>query len=274
MHPKVSVILPTYNRAGILKKSIQSVLNQSFYDLELIVVDDCSSDNTQSLISSVKDERLIYIKTPSNAGAAGARNFGIKHAAGEYIAFEDSDDIWHKDKLEKQLGLMDEHPECGMCYHKIAYDMGTNEHGQSLVAILPDESVPLAKKSGEIFPQLLFENLCGCPSMMIRRTALEQTGCFDEDLKALEDYDLALRLSELYPVCFVDEILVDSSFSLTGVSGSPVNYLTASCLLLAKYKAQYLRYKMFDHRLEIILKDSEAIGLKDQFVSFLEKILG
>ena len=269
MH-KVSVILPTYNRAGILKKAIDSVLGQTYRDMELIIVDDGSTDQTADVVSLIEDPRIRYVYTQINRGAAAARNYGIAQASPEavYIAFEDSDDLWHPDKLEKQLGEMEKHPEAGFCYHKIAYDMGGGYQ-----AILPDERLPLEKKQGVIYAQLLYDNLVDCPSMLIRRELLDQVGGFDEMLKALEDYDLALRLAEAAPAAFVNEVLLDSSYSTTGVSGSAVNYLTASCILVGKYKKDYLSTNTFNHRVEKILEDAEQAGVKEQIVPFLEKVL-
>lgn len=268
---RVSVVLPTYNRADVLKKSIDSVLAQTYPELELIVVDDGSTDGTEELVRGISDERIRYFSTKLNRGAAAARNYGIAHASPEteFLAFEDSDDLWHRDKLEKQLRELEQHPEAGFCYHKISYDMGGG-----YTAILPDERLPEEKKRGEIYAQLLYDNLVDCPSMLIRKSILSQAGTFDELLKALEDYDLALRLAKIAPAAFVNEVLLDSTFSTTGVSGSSANYLTASCVLLGKYRQDYLETGTFNHRVEIILSDAERAGMKEQIVSFLEKVLG
>lgn len=267
--PKVSVIIPTYNRAYILGKAIDSVLAQTYDNFELIIVDDGSTDNTEELVKSYKDERIRYCYTKINKGAAAARNYGIGNATCDYIAFEDSDDAWRPDKLEKQMKVMlDDSNEVGFVYHKIAYDMG---HGR--VAILPSEEVPVESKSGNIYKQLLYDNLVDCPSLLVRKSCLDKVGVFDESLKALEDYDLALRLGKTYRAGFVNEVLLDSTFSYTGVSGSSINYLTASCMIVHKYKKDYIETGMLKHRLEIILRDAEAIGAKDKFVALLEKIM-
>ena len=95
---KVSVIIPTYNRATTIIKSINSVLNQTYSNFEIVVVDDNSDDNTKDIIKQIQDDRIIYIKNKKNLGAASARNIGIKNATGELIAFQDSDDEWIKQK--------------------------------------------------------------------------------------------------------------------------------------------------------------------------------
>ncbi len=267
---KVSVILPTYNRAGILKKAIDSVLSQTYSDLELLIVDDGSTDDTAEIVRGIEDTRIRYEYTNMNRGAGAARNHGITLVSADaaYIAFEDSDDLWRPEKLEKQICEMKKHPEAGFCYHKIRYDFG---RGAS--AILPDERLSVEKKRGEIYEQMLYDNLVACPSLLIKKTLLEETGGFDEMLNALEDYDFALRLAKHSPAAFADEVLLDASFSTTGVSGNTVNYLTASCILLGKYKKDYLETKTFDHRVESIIADADRAGVREQIISFMEKTL-
>ena len=101
--PYVSIILPTYNRANQLPRAIYSVLNQTYENFELIIVDDASKDDTEAIVSQINDPRISYIKNQHNCGAAGARNVGIKNARYDFIAFQDSDDEWMPEKLAKQL---------------------------------------------------------------------------------------------------------------------------------------------------------------------------
>ena len=110
MTPYVSVILPTYNRGHVIQTAIQSVLNQSYKNFEILVVDDGSTDNTPEQITRVQDRRLQYIRQDLNQGAAAARNVGMKAAQGSYIAFLDSDDAWHPDKLRQQLEFLETAP--------------------------------------------------------------------------------------------------------------------------------------------------------------------
>ena len=107
--PKVSIILPTYNRAHIIEKAIQSVLNQTYQDFEIIIIDDGSKDDTKKIIRGFqeKDNRIKYIRFEENKGAAAARNAGIKMSKGEYITFQDSDDEWLPEKLEKQMKIIE-----------------------------------------------------------------------------------------------------------------------------------------------------------------------
>ncbi len=266
---KVSIVLPTYNRAHTLKKAVDSILAQSYPHFELLIVDDGSTDGTKTLIEGYEDDRIRYCYAGLNQGAAAARNFGIERAECEYIAFEDSDDIWYPTKLEKQMNALREAgEETGFVYHKISYDMGNH-----CCAILPSEKIPLEQKSGDIYAQLLYDNLVPCPAILARRCCIEAAGGFDTELKALEDYDYALKMAKHYKAVFLDEVLLEAAYSCDGVSGNAVNYLLASCRLIQKYKADYLATDTFNHRVEIILRDSQAIGMQEQFVGLLEQML-
>lgn len=266
---KVSIILPTYNRAHILSRAIDSILAQTYPYFELLIVDDGSTDGTKEVIESYQDDRIRYCYAGLNQGAAAARNYGIERAKCEYIAFEDSDDIWHPIKLEKQMNAIRQAgEEVGFVYHKISYDMGNN-----YCAILPSEQIPLEQKSGDIYAQLLYDNLVPCPAILARRTCIEAAGGFDTELKALEDYDFALKMAKHDKALFLDEVLLEANYSNDGVSGNAVNYLLASCRLIQKYKEDYLATDTFNHRIEIILRDSEAIGMQEQFVGLLEQML-
>lgn len=265
----VSIVLPTYNRASKLGKAIQSVLSQTYPYFELLVIDDGSQDETQQVTEAFKDERICYHRLQQNEGQSRARNYGIKLAQYEYIAFEDSDDLWHPRKLEIQMRTMQElGPEVGFSYHKLRYNLG---EGKSM--ILPDQKIAIEKKSGDIYEQLLWDNMVGMPTLLIRQQCIRQIGILDETMQCLEDYDFALRLARAYPAAFVNEILLDAEFSNTGVSGNSYQYLIASCQLIQKYKSDYLASGTFNHRLEIILRDAGQLGIKDKIVQFLEKIM-
>ena len=119
---KVSVIIPTYNRADKLLGSVKSVLNQTYKNLKLIIVDDASTDDTERVVSEINDERIFYHKLEKNIGAAGARNAGVKLSDSKLIAFHDSDDKWLPDKLEKQVKYLTDHPSFDMVYGKIRFN--------------------------------------------------------------------------------------------------------------------------------------------------------
>ena len=268
----VSIILPTYNRAKKLGKAIESVLRQSYPYFELLIIDDGSVDQTEQVVNSYKDERVKYYKMSQNGGQSKARNYGMKLANYDYIAFEDSDDLWNEKKLELQMETMLEaeqaNTKVGFCYHKLKYDMGEGRY-----FILPDEKVSLEQKSGDIYAQLLWDNLIGMPTLLVKKECLDEIGYLDEEMNCLEDYDFVLRLARSYHGVFVDEVLLDAEFSTNGVSGDSYKYLIASCILVQKYKRDYISTNTLNHRLEIILRDAKRMGIEEQIIELLEKIM-
>lgn len=265
----VSIVLPTYNRAAKVGKAIESVLHQTYPYFELIVVDDGSTDDTKQVVKRYGDERIVYHRIQENGGQSKARNCGMQMAKYHYIAFEDSDDLWRPRKLEMQMQAMQEAESgVGLCYHKLRYDLG---EGRGI--ILPDEKVPLERKRGNIYEQLLWDNLIGMPTILVKRECVEAVGGLDESMKSLEDYDWVLRLCRQYRTVFLDEIYLDAEFSNTGISGDSYQYILSSCILLQKYKKDYLATDTFNHRVEIILRDAKQLGIVEQIVPLLEKML-
>lgn len=262
----VSIILPTYNRIKLLGMAIESILKQTYPYFELIIVDDGSTDGTEGFVSGIRDDRIRYHKLEKNSGQSKARNYGIAQARHDYIAFEDSDDFWHVNKLAVQMEhLQKAAPEVGFCYHKARHNIDSRHY-----VIMPDEKIAAEKKSGDIYAQLLNDNLVDCPTILAKKECILQAGGFDETMKALEDYDLALKMAKHFHALFINQTLLEVTYSESGVSGSPTNYLIASCYLLQKYKADYLKTNTLNHRIEIILRDSEAIGMKEHFIRLLE----
>ncbi|MCK4529078.1 glycosyltransferase, partial [candidate division WOR-3 bacterium] len=192
--PKVSVIIPTYNRVHLIGRAIQSVLEQSYQDFEIIVVDDASTDNTGEVVRSLKDERIRYIRHEKNKGAAAARNTGIKVARGEYIAFQDSDDEWLPEKLEKQMKAFDNAPpEVGVVYtdmQRINEDGGI-EYWHS-PRILPEDGI--------IYKDALDYRVMniGIQSAVIKKECFDKVGMFDERFPRFIDLELFIRLSKYY----------------------------------------------------------------------------
>lgn len=195
--PKVSVIIPTYNRAHILREAIGSVLSQSYNDLELIVVDDGSTDETKVIVSSYVP-KLAYIYQ-ERQGVSAARNRGIECAQGDYISFLDSDDLWLKDKLYLQMKFMENHTEALICYTEEVWI-------RKGVRVNPMKKH--RKYSGMIFEHCLPLCIISPSSVLIARRLLENVGVFDEELEACEDYDLWLRISAQYPVYLIDTPLI------------------------------------------------------------------
>jgi glycosyltransferase involved in cell wall biosynthesis len=201
--PPVSVILTTYNGAtrGYLKAAIESVLEQTHSDLELIVVDDGSTDETAKQVQEYQSDRRVRYIHQENKGLAGARNTGIKQAAYEYICFLDDDDLFEPEKLDKQARFLASHgdPKAGMSYTALTL---INETGETLDTLF-------YPAKGNIYESLFYGNtVCGPSSTMIKKEVFNRVGLFKEHLYSCEDYELWLRISKHYHVYSYDEPLV------------------------------------------------------------------
>jgi glycosyltransferase involved in cell wall biosynthesis len=196
--PKVSVIIPTYNRLPMLKEAVDSVLAQNFEDFELIVVDDGSTDGTADEIVKYGG-RVKLLQHKENRGVSASRNTGITHAKGKYIAFLDSDDLWVKGKLKIQTTFLDENPHYPLCYT----DEIWIRKGKRVNPMLKH-----AKYSGWIFEKCLPLCTISPSSAMMRKTLFSRVGLFDEALPVCEDYDLWLRISARFPIFFIDKKLI------------------------------------------------------------------
>ncbi|MGQ9509114.1 MAG: glycosyltransferase family 2 protein [Thermodesulfobacteriota bacterium] len=196
--PKVSVIIPTYNRFSMVKEAIDSVLAQDFEDFELIVVDDGSTDGTFEALRGY-GEKIKLLQHAQNRGVSAARNTGILRSKGKYIAFLDSDDLWLKRKLAIQTNFLEENPQYPICY--------TDE-----IWIRRGKRVNPMKKhskySGWIFEKCLPLCIISPSSAMMRRTLFQKVGLFDEALPVCEDYDFWLRVSVRFPIFFINKKLI------------------------------------------------------------------
>lgn len=189
--PFFSVIIPTYNRAHIIDFSVKSVLNQTFKNFELIVIDDGSNDNTEEVIKNIKDKRLIYIKEKASGGPANPRNVGIKKAKADWICFLDSDDRWYQNKLEKVKKIIDEE-NSDFIYHSM------NVIGDQDREIL--SKIPLIKMTPPAYKSYMLNfSTASIPtsSVTVRKSLLIKAGCFDisPDLVSIEDCDLWLKIT-------------------------------------------------------------------------------
>ena len=198
--PTVSIIIPTYNREKLVCKAIKSVLAQTFSDFELIVVDDCSADQTQAAVEQFQDPRIRYIRHEKNAGECGARNTGLSAVQGRYVAFLDSDDEWTPQKLEKQVARFEQAPkEVGVIYTWLQI---INEQGQVLRLRKPTAQ-------GRLHEDLLFGNIIGTPStLMVKNEYLQKTDGFDTRLRCGGDWDMWLQLAQYCEFEFIAEPLV------------------------------------------------------------------
>lgn len=195
----ISVIIPTYNRERVIERSINSVLNQTIKSLELIIVDDCSTDNTEKIVKNINDSRIKYIKLKKNSGACFARNKGIDEAKGNYIAFQDSDDEWFEKKLELQLkAIIETAADIVFCsFNRFEYGNTKNI----------------------IYPKLTHSHLCSNNELILNSLVSTQTILgkkqvfnkikFNNSLPRLQDYDFIIRASMDYSIYYLGECLVN-----------------------------------------------------------------
>lgn len=224
----VSVIIPTYNRANIIMRSIESVISQSYVYIEIIIVDDNSTDNTEEVIKNIEDERIIYKKLNKRMGPANARNIGVKLAKYDLIAFQDSDDVWKRDKLKVQIAYMEKNKIFDMVYCPFM-------HKGIKSFKIPADIYSKNDLEGEIYKGLLKENKIGTPTMLIRKEKFEKVGGFNVDLKAYEDWEFAIRFAQKYQIGYVDKILVEAYSSSDGVNSNERNKARALFYILEKY---------------------------------------
>lgn len=261
----VSVIIPTYNRQDKIVKSINSVLAQTYADFELLIIDDGSTDNTQEVVEAIPDDRVKYVWLPHNMGAAGARNEGVKLAKGELIAFHDSDDVWHSEKLELQVRHMEAHPEFSMVFCAYMYHKG------GVCCRAPLETLKIYE--GDMLSQLLVKNLIGTPTMLIRKDCFWDVGGFNTALKCLEDWEFALRFAESYYIGYVDEALVDAYYTEGSVSAQALKYCEIRCYLIAEYKGYLIKYNLFEEAVSDLFAEAAKVGILDGVKSMLEAFL-
>ena len=226
----VSVVIPTHNRAKIISRAIESALNQAYNSIQIVIADDGSTDDTQKLVAAY-GPRVTYVRQ-ANAGVSAARNFGMRHARGEFIAFLDSDDSWQPWKIEAQVTALLRHPDAGIAWTDMS---AIDDSGRLICArhlrvmyaaytkVLIEEVLDQVDTTGELSPAappeysanavrkgdlsraILLGNLIHTSTVLFRRSWLERTGGFDESFaRAGEDYEFYIRLCSAGPAVFID----------------------------------------------------------------------
>ena len=242
MEEMVSIIVPTYNREQYISRAVQSILRQTYDKYEVIVVDDGSTDNTQEIVKKLqeKDDRIRYIVSERNQGVAHARNIGIQEAKYDYIAFLDSDDEWLPEKLQLQMEkMMESSEQVGFVYCRTS---GNNRNGNGGNGngrfICPFPEIPLNMLEGDLFLLLLKTNVIGQMSILARKECLLQSGGFKESLRALEDWELFIRIAKDWQIGFVDEVLVEVHSLPDSISTDVGGFLVTRCYMVSKYRKQ------------------------------------
>lgn len=201
MPPTVSVIIPTYNRANYVQQAVESVLNQTYKDYEIIVIDDGSTDDTKLSLEKYAD-RVKYIYQ-ENQKVAAARNNGIRHSQGKYIAFLDSDDLWLPQKLERDIAYFEAKPQVGLVYSNVIY---FSDEGADLY------TRRMKSPSGDVLEKIIIDNFVVTSTVIVGRECLDRVGFFNEDLDlaSSEDWEMWVRIASLYPFGYVNEISTKS----------------------------------------------------------------
>lgn len=238
---RVSVVIPTYKRSERLQACVDSVLKQTFQDLEVIVVDDNNPDSEYRAETELRmakysaNEKVVYIKHESNKNGAAARNTGIRASKGDIIALLDDDDIFYPEKLEKQVAFLDANPQYDAVY------CGRKQHGKEIIG----------KYEGDLSKHLLLQTFSPTtPTLVFRKTTLDKINGFDESFKRHQDYELLLRFFRVGKIGVVPDVLVE-----IGVNEGEN---TIQCENLEKLKEGYL--KTFEADIDRI--DKQERGFK------------
>lgn len=244
-NPKVSILMATYNRAGMISRTIESVLEQSFKDWELIIADDGSTDDTQEVVRAWQKKepfdmaqgnpRIVYLRRESNQGISKNYNMGLRAARGEYVAMIDDDDPWRdKEKLKKQVEFLDKNPEYVGCGAGVIVVDG---NGRELYRYLKPQT------DAQIRARMLFSNLMANSTTMFRRATGEAVGWYDESARYSGDRDFWLKLGLKGKLCNFPEYF--SYYTMTGSNTSIAKirpHLKASLAIMRRYKNNYPHY--------------------------------
>ncbi|MCX3067002.1 glycosyltransferase family 2 protein [Cetobacterium somerae] len=258
----VSIVIPTYNRDYSLKKAIMSILNQTYQKFELIIVDDNSQDNTEAIVKTILDCRIKYIKLDKNSGANKARNIGVKNSKYNIVAFHDSDDEWHIDKLEKQLEY----------FQNGKFDIVSCKYNKYInnkfICILPNEDVDLSKN---LLTKILYENFISTQTILGKKECFENEK-FDESFPRFQDWDLILRLVKKYRVGFLNISLVDVYLQEDSITKNSETGVIALKKIYKKYSELILEDKKLNSYFNrhiyissILNKKPEKQFIKDAF---------
>lgn len=230
---EVSIVMPTYNRGYIISSAIESVIAQSYSEWELIIVDDGSTDDTEKVVSRyITDERIMYYKMNENHGANYCRNYGIKQAKGEYLAFIDSDVIWKSNKLYRQMSCLKENISCDLVFCKT-------------MLIREDRTIEFPKRDEHPFLEpnsLKYGNFIDTNTVLIKKEVVLGVGGFDEKLPRLQEWELFIRiiLIENHSFYFMDEHLCDNYIQKDSISEDDKKYLIAMNYIINKHSGIFL----------------------------------
>jgi glycosyltransferase involved in cell wall biosynthesis len=233
--PVISVVISTYNRKDKLSRAIVSVQSQTFKDIEIIVVDNASTDGTLELIKTIDDRRISYIRHDRNLGGSVARNTGIRAAQAQYIALLDDDDQWLPEKLERQLKKMQESkPSVGLVY------VGTeifDEKAQRL------RTLHHPFYQGDVYKRLLLGTILGsASSVLVRKECFDRVGAFDDQLTSCQDWEMWLRIAKEYEFAYVKDILARINMHGKQISTNFAALIPGRTRMVKKHEDEFKKY--------------------------------
>lgn len=212
-NPLVSVIVTTFNRKNMLAQTLDSICKQTWRDIEVIVVDNMSQDGTESMVAELSDDRIRYFRNPNYGVIAVNRNFAMRHARGQYIAFCDDDDLWMPAKLSLQLDFLERHPNAVLCYTQATSFMDDE--------ILKEKMISRRVTHAHFF-NLLRGNFIPNSSVLVKKKVFDQLGMLNESSDLREDYEMWLRVARHYEIAGLDEPLIKYRVHLNNNAGSKV----------------------------------------------------
>lgn len=241
----VSILMCTYNREQYLKRAIDSVIAQTYTEWELIIVDDGSTDNTEQLVASYPDPRIRYIKMDKNRFYCYAANYGLQNCRGDYVAFQNSDDEWLSDKLEKQMRFMEEHTEAGACFTEVT--LIDNEGNDLSERCLPMEKLfeNHYEDQKDWMHFFLHKGNCVChPSALVRKKVMDEVGGFNLMYCQLADFDLWVRIVTEHPIYVLPEKLIRFRWDIN--KQEQVSSATEKNLIRSFNEQMLIRKQMID----------------------------
>ena len=277
IEPKVSVIITTYNRAGLLPRAVNSVLNQTLDEYEIIIVDDASSDDTQQIIAGFDDLRIRSVRHEVNRGQSVATNAGIARARGEYVTFLDDDDEWPADRLRRMVAVLDDaRPNVGLVYGwRISVDDSTGE---------TVEYPHYTHEGDRFFEEMLANNfLIGTGRLMVRTSVAREIGCYDENLNVHNDWDFVTRVALKYDVAVCPAVVlifhvshgsarISDYATEAGVNRHRLTWERRRMKLIASELARRPRLRATLLRRKSLLEMSQgnwSMGVKDMAAAFM-----
>lgn len=256
----ISVVIPTYNRAHLIKESLQSVLKQTLQPYEIIVVDDFSTDHTEDIVKSLNSPLIKYVKNERKKGANGARNTGILMAQGEYIAFHDSDDLWLPEKLELQHKVLMDNKDLDLCFCTLVKESNTKRE------IFPYRQL----KTHKLKKLLRIHNWISTQTIMIR-TKQAYNHLFDERLKRFQDWDFVLRSVDSSKAFHLHKPLVIQKIGIDSITNVN-NHLEAYEVIFKKY-SKLENYGIYNKVVSQELKLKKNKSIYNQVLLYILKAL-